>query len=111
MRRAPLPQLTGAHPAAIGGADESIHTGASNEVDRNVFFFEDSQNADVSQTARKAAAEGQTDPHPCRLGIQACGVTGKAASERLHRTNNLIQTLHGGPHTIPGFARLLSSTR
>ena len=65
----------------------------------------------MGDTASEPSTEGQTDPHPCRLGIQACGVTGKAASERLHRTNNLIQTLHGGPHTIPGFARLLFFTR
>src|SRR4029077_10667404 len=77
-------------------------------ADGDVFFFEDFEDADVGDTASEPSTEGQTDPHPCRLGTQASRMTRKAASERLHRTNDLIQTLHGGPHTIPGFARLLS---
>ena len=47
--------------AAIGGADESADAGARDKADRNVFFFENFEDADVSQAAGEASAEGQTD--------------------------------------------------
>src|SRR6202521_754019 len=84
--------------AAVGGADESAHTGPSNAADGDVFFFEDFENTDVRDAASKPATQSETDAHAGLVRPRGRGKAGKPTSERLHRTNNLTQTLHGEPH-------------
>jgi hypothetical protein len=47
--------------AAIGRANQRAHTRASYRMNGTVFFFEDFQHTDVSDAARKAAAQRQAD--------------------------------------------------
>jgi hypothetical protein len=84
--------------AAVGGADESAYTGPSNAADGDVFFFEDFENTDVRDAASKAATQSQTDADGRLMWSRTRGEPRKPASKRLHRTNNLTQTLHGEPH-------------
>jgi hypothetical protein len=54
--------------AAITGTDERTHTRACDDPDWNSFFFEDFQNADVSDASSKAPAQG--DPYPRRPKLE-----------------------------------------
>src|SRR5690242_20244491 len=47
--------------AAVGRSQQCAYAGSSNVADGDVFFFEDFQDADVSQSAGKTAAQRQAD--------------------------------------------------
>ncbi len=54
-------QLRDSDTAAVGRADQRAHTGAGDQAYRNIFFFEDFEDADVGDAAGKAAAQGQSN--------------------------------------------------
>ena len=44
--------------AGIGRGDQRADAGAGDEIDRDFVFFQDAENADVRDAARKSAAQG-----------------------------------------------------
>src|SRR5271165_1853706 len=106
-----LLEIRSRESAAIRGADERAHTGSGNIADGDVLFFEDLENADVGHAASKATAQSQTDAHLRWMLPHAGRRRREPASKRLYRTNNLTQTLHGNPHTIPVCPAILPPLR
>src|SRR5262249_2739539 len=54
-------QFLGAYTAGISCADHRSNAGAGNEVDRNLFFFQNLKYANVRQSAGKASAQRYAD--------------------------------------------------
>ena len=103
-RQSPAGEILEAHPgghlfqfrdgdaAAVGCADQRADAGAGDHADGNIFFFENFENADMSDAASKAATQGESDAD--RLRLLRPEWARKAASKGLYGTNDLAQTLH-----------------
>src|SRR5215471_4014681 len=98
--------------AAVAGADQCTHAGASDEADRNAFLLENFQNADMGNAAGEASPECDTYGRNTNGGNGGNRLAGKLAPKCLHRANDLPQTFHVEPHILwPVEAQNLSANR
>jgi len=93
--RGDLLQLRRRKTAAVCGADKSAYACTCNISDRDIFFFENLEDADVGDAAGETSAQGQTNAGIAVIGLR--GMPGKLAAKGLYGTNDLAQTLHGTP--------------
>ena len=96
-------------PTAISGSDERADTGPRHERDGNVFFFEYFEHADVRNSAREPAAQGDADARWPTRGLRIGRIARQLAPEGLYRPDYFPQTSHGSPHP-PGSARYPTTT-
>ncbi len=98
--RSHLFQLRDGDAAAVGCSDKRADAGAGDQADRNVFFFENFQNADMSNAAREAATQSQSDAAEagaCSWPGQADRPRPKACTERM-----ILPRLFTGTLISPG---------
>src|ERR1700733_3705735 len=88
-------QLFEGESAAVGCTDQCTHTGAGDDADRDTFFFEDFQDADVGHTASKAATERQPNRRNTRL--KPTGLARELSPNGLHGPDDPAKTFHRYP--------------
>ena len=59
-------QFSGGNPTAIRCADQRAHARAGHKIDGNLFFFQNLQDADMSDTAGEPAAQCDSDSRSAR---------------------------------------------
>ncbi len=85
-----LLQLGDGDAAAVGRADERPHTGARDQADGNIFFFEDFQNADMGDAASKAPTQRKSDTRGTLGRRRRRRKARQASSEGLYGTNDFV---------------------
>src|SRR5436190_3606000 len=91
----------GRDPTAVNRANQRAYAGACNVINRNVFFFEDSENTDMRDTPREPATQCNSQSERLRRYRRwPCVAARKLTPESLHGPNNPAQVLHWTP--LPG---------
>src|SRR5205814_10485887 len=97
-------QVGGRLPTAISGSDGRTYAGPRHERDGNVFFFEYFEHANMSNSAREPATQGDADARCPTLSFWIGRIARQLAPEGLYRPDYFPETSHGSSHP-PGSAR------
>ena len=92
-------QFFDGNTTAIQRPYQRADAGPGHDLDWNAFFFEDSENADMSDAPGETSTKGNTDGRNA-LDNGRSGLPGKPPSESLYGADDLSQT-HGAPHLRP----------
>ncbi len=90
-------QFSGGKSAAVRRADQRTHARAGHKTDGYFFFFENFQNADMSDAAGKPATQRDSDSRSGRRRFRSSRAARQFPSKSLDRANDPFKRLHSSP--------------